>query len=173
MVQRTFIKNQSVWNEWRSDDYTIIKRCIDHDFRAWKGSRFVKSKADLIDLENIITQNFEFLKAEHISQISQSNFPSSTLNQMTIYAKKAKFIDKNVNQACLDRLFIAANVESGEEPAGGDNPDGALVRYEFLEFLARIAQEKYQKTGIVNTCAEAFQMLIERNLLPISEVEKW
>ena len=47
----------------------------------------------------------------------------------------------------LDRLFIAANVDGGEEPTGGDNPDSSLVRYEFIEVLARIAQEKYLKTG--------------------------
>ena len=73
----------------------------------------------------------------------------------------------------LDRLFIAANVDAGEEPTGGDNPDSSLVRYEFIEVLARIAQEKYQKTGQAESCAQAFEMLIERNLLPVAEAEQW
>ena len=85
--------------------------------------------------------------------MSKSTFPSTSLNQFTIFSKKAKFIDKNVNQSMLDRLFIAANVDGGEEPTGEDNPDSSLVRYEFIEVLARIAQEKYLKTGQAESCA--------------------
>jgi hypothetical protein len=75
--------------------------------------------------------------------MAQSIFPRTNITQFTIYSKKAKFIDKNVNQSMLDNHFIAANVDAVEELVVGENSDRALVRYKFLEVLARIAQDKY------------------------------
>lgn len=139
--------------------------------RAWKGSKFVKNREDLQNLEKLIGRNMQFLKAEHICMMSRSTFPATTMNQFTVFSKKAKFLDKRVNQARLDTFFKQVNTDGGEEPQGGDNPDNSLVRYEFIELLARIAQEKYQKTGEAETVTEAFSMLIERNLLQIAEAE--
>lgn len=68
---------------------------------------------------------------------SNSIFPAISLNDFTSWARRAKFLDKNLSMATLDRLFIAANVEVGEDQE--DNPDKALIRFEFIELLARIA----------------------------------
>jgi hypothetical protein len=66
------------------------------------------------------------------------------MNDFTIFARKAKFIDKYLNQSSLDRLFIASNFELEDQE---DNPDTALIRFEFIELLMRIAVEKYKKPG--------------------------
>ena len=47
VLERKFIKAQSVFGDWRLDDATTLKRCLDHDMRAWKGSKFIKSREDL------------------------------------------------------------------------------------------------------------------------------
>ena len=82
-----------------------------------------------------------------------------------------KFHDKNVSQSTLDRLFIAVNVEVGEDQ--GDNPDGALIRFEFIEILVRIAQEKFLKPGICKTLSEGLEMLIERHIIPENRASEW
>ena len=48
-----------------------------------------------------------------------------------------------------------------EEVEQNDNPDKALIRFEFIELLVRIAKDKYQKTGVTKTVTDAFEMLIE------------
>jgi hypothetical protein len=85
---------------------------------------------------------------------SKSIFPAISMNDFTSFARKAKFVDKNLSSSTLDRLFIAANVEVGEEQ--DDNPDKALIRFEFIELLARVAIEKYKKPGIASSATEAF-----------------
>jgi len=47
-----------------------------------------------------------------------------------------------VNSAAIDRLFIAANVTL--EGKNEDNSENLFVRYEFIEFLVRIADLKFK-----------------------------
>lgn len=67
-------------------------------------------------------------------------------------------------------MFIAANFEMEDQE---DNPDKALIRFEFIELLLRLAKEKYQKTGEANSLADAFTILLERNVRPISNADEW
>ena len=57
-------------------------------------------------------------------------------------------------------MFIAVNVDIGEEEAGGDNPDGALIRYEFIELLVRIAKDKFFKPGTCPDMGSSLEMLL-------------
>ena len=95
-----------------------------------------------------------FLKNQFLYLASLSIFPAISLNDFTAWARKCKFIDRNLSSSTLDRLFIAANVEVGEEQ--DDNPDKALIRFEFIELLARVANEKYKKPGITSSVTEGF-----------------
>jgi hypothetical protein len=57
--------------------------------------------------------------------------------------------------------WTGAGAGAGEEPgAGGDNPDGALIRYEFIELLVRIAKEKFLKPGTCPDIASSLEMLL-------------
>ena len=42
-----------------------------------------------------------------------------------------------------------------------DNPDKSLVRFEFIELLIRIANEKYVKTKICKNLPDAFELLLQ------------
>ena len=55
----------------------------------------------------------------------------------------------------------------------GDNPDGALIRFEFIEILVRIALEKFLKPGICKTLSEALEMLIVRHIFPDNRAHEW
>lgn len=101
---------------------------------------------------------------------SKSMFPATFMNDFTAWARKAKFMDKNFKQSALDRAFIAANFEMEEQD---DNPDKALIRFEFIEVLLRVAKEKYQKTGECETLADAFNLLLDRNVEPVSGHAEW
>lgn len=65
-------------------------------------------------------------------------------------------------------MFISANVSTREE--NSSNPVNALVRYEFIEFLVRIAKYKYKDAGLVNTCVESFERLMNELVLPYHAV---
>lgn len=46
------------------------------------------------------------------------------------------------------------------------NPGVALIRYQFLEILTRLAIKRYEETKIASTKAEAIKMMYEKNLFP-------
>ena len=67
--------------------------------------------------------------------------------------------EKKVKKEDVNRNFIAANVSSEEEQK--QNPQNELIRYEFVEFMARMAKEKYMRYGLVSTWTDAFKMMME------------
>ena len=52
------------------------------------------------------------------------------------------------------------------------NPDRALVRYQFMEFILRVAEECINK-GLFQTYVEAAQKLFEDNILPHIKIFNW
>lgn len=72
-------------------------------------------------------------------------------------------MDKNVNLATLDRLFIAANVEL---IANDENPDKELCRFELFEILLRLAYVKYKESGVCSTYWESLERILKVNVFP-------
>ena len=55
-------------------------------------------------------------------------------------------------------LFIASNYEIDDQD---DNPDSALIRFEYIELIVRIAIEKYKKTKIFQSAWEALEQCLK------------
>ena len=102
---------------------------------------------------------------------SSAAFPATDLWTIQQFSKKANFYDKYIKTDTIDRNFIAVNVKQEDLP---DNPDKAMLRCEFIEFLIRIAREKYHKgSEEAKSATEAFKMLINRNIMPVSQHHEW
>ena len=71
----------------------------------------------------------------------------------------------------IDNIFVATNyeVEDLEE-----NPDRALNRYEFIEFLVRIAAFKFKDTAKqVSTFSGAFEILLQKHVFEYMNLPPW
>ena len=76
-------------------------------------------------------------------------------------------MDNKITKKDIDRNFIAANVsDKGEEK---QNPSNALIRYEFIEFLVRMAKYKYKEQGLAHTVAASFDKLMIETIIPYHE----
>lgn len=75
--------------------------------------------------------------------------------------------------ATVDRAFIAANVPADGVTVAIENPANALSRFEFLEILVRLANNKFKETGVCATYEEAFNKLLEEHVLPLANPEPW
>ena len=154
IVTRVFRKDQSVFAKWREDDQNILDKCYNHDMQNWKLSKFVKEETDLMGVNKIIKKYYPMFKANHLFNSSTSTFPFTSLNDFTIYAKRNNLVDKNLSQSTIDRLFIAANVELNNK-GNSDNPGSMLVRYEFIELIVRVANDKFKRFGRAETATAA------------------
>lgn len=88
--------------------------------------------------------NYFFLKKIFVGLISTSSFPNIGQIDVGNFCDKCKIIDgKTMQLTDIDRSFIAANVTIEGQTLSPENPSNALTRFEFMEFLVRIAHFKY------------------------------
>ena len=140
----TFKKNQSVFKDWKEDTDTKLKGCCDHDFELWKcnkGDQYGKGfdQQDLDKLTTMIRDKYiEPLKIIHLYYASRSNFPY-------IGNMEFKFIsDFKLSHEGFDVKFISASTNMKTKEGVLDKH---LSRFNFLELMIRLAEEKYKKQG--------------------------
>jgi len=66
VIHRKYDKAQSVFAYWKADDAYTIKKCLDHDYKYWKGLRFIRDKDDYRNTQKKIRKYFPILKALHL-----------------------------------------------------------------------------------------------------------
>lgn len=102
---------------------------------------------------------------------ANSSYPQVKELPLTEWTRKAKIIEDNFSVDFISRSFIAANFQMSENPKffliGA-----AFVRFEFWEFLVRIAKEKYMTGPNPPTFSQATAKLIEEKVLKC-ECEPW
>jgi hypothetical protein len=67
---------------------------------------------------------------------------------------------------------VAVNYEIGGEDQE-NNDDKALIRFEFIELMIRIAREKYFNSGEVDSLGKALELTLDRNVRLASRAEEW
>ena len=121
---------------------------------------------DLLNLKRLIKVHYAILKANFIYCASNSHFPDIDIHEFTSFCKKLRIYDHNIDHSTTDRHFIAVNVELTTQVG---NPDKALIRFEFIELLIRIAWDKFVRFGTVKTYTEAFQLMLDDHIIPFGE----
>jgi Ni,Fe-hydrogenase I cytochrome b subunit len=105
---------------------------------------------------------------KHFSVISnQTEVPSIAMNSFTEFINQTEIIDgRTLKLADIDLLFITTKSSSTKHPL---NPDRALVRYQFMEILVRIALDKFLKHRVCENPLEALQRLFDEKLISIMD----
>ena len=87
---------------------------------------------------------------------------SIPINAFTEFLNQSGIVDgKLIKLSEIDILFITTNTVAVKLPF---NPDRALVRYQLLEILVRIAIDKYIKNKICDTASEAVVRLFQEHV---------
>ena len=168
--KRVFSKNRSAFRAWIEDDEEILEECTRLDWQWWKIPRLCKDQADLKRCEELVRQHYSELKHIFTALISNVEFPNIGWLAFAQYVEKIHLIDRSCTMSVVDSVFIATNYEVEDMD---ENPDRALNRHEFIEFLVRIAAVKYKDTKQASTFAEAFEMLLKKNVLEYSHPPPW
>lgn len=94
---------------------------------------------------------------------ANSNYPTITLNDYTSFINRSKIIDKNVNLAAVDRMFIATNTSNNRYK---NSAERELHRYEFVEVIVRLSLVKYKEPKIIDKLHDATLEILEKDVLP-------
>jgi hypothetical protein len=116
--------------------------------------------------KEILTQTIEkyYLKIKNIflHYVANSDtYPAIGIKEFTTFCYRSKILDRNLNLATMDRLFITTNVSTNGYK---DSSERLLHRYEFIEMIVRLAQAKYKEQKGPLSVAEAFGKLIHSYL---------
>ena len=58
----TFVKEYSVFKDWREDTKHTLEKSLIHDFKYWKVAKFIKEPDEYVKIQRILTDNFVDLK---------------------------------------------------------------------------------------------------------------
>ena len=136
------------------------------------------SEAMLIMLEELhqcfqpyyqhIMYSFEFYSAMGNS----SDMSQMLYNQCMDFLGDTELVEpknKKMDRSVMDSIFIEANKEGEEQQeseVGDTNADRALMRFELVEMLIRIALKKFYLPGTCGTLPEAVKKVLEDHVMP-------
>ena len=150
---------------FREEREELHKDCFEYDWFNCKQLKYKKCSEE--EVKSVMKSAYKLIKEFyklHAGYGRIGNIFSVGLNQFTEFLKE----DLNIldtlalTMSDADRLFITVN--AGKR--GPLIPANALVRFQFVEMILRIALRRYYESQEAPTEAEALQMLIERNLIP-------
>ena len=173
-IVRQFERRNSVFADWRDDGPDTARLCIEHDLELWHGDKFIKDEEDREATAAVMLKYAVEIKNLFIQIASRSSFPQIGWIDFSAFSNKVELPDARGQGAFgasqVDTQFIAAN--NGTHPVPGMDPS-ILMRYKFVEILARIAQSKYTLQKVVPTTAEAVEKLMQDVIVARYQWEPW
>lgn len=142
-VTKVFKKPNSVFARWKDDtEQTREKGFYDHDTINWKLERFVKDANQREKIEQVVFDNFFFLKAIFIELCAETAFPNMTMIGWSNLCQRVGLVDgKFLKLSDVDRFYIASRIEDGAVKQHN------LSRFMFFEALIRTAGKRYWDYG--------------------------
>ena len=140
----------------------LFEECFHADYAQVKVPKLKQSKP--FEVENTCAKYYPLIREVykfHAGMGTNAAVFSVPLNQYSMLLNEVNLIDPaTFSTADADRMFIAVNAGINKPL----NPQHALVRYQFLEILIKIAIEKYFKNNIVKSEIEALEKLFYDHL---------
>ena len=156
----------SIFKDYKFDSPELLSKCFEYDWSHSRIARVVKDAFDLQKIKSYLSGIYTTLKEiyKYYSSISpQGEIWSIGQMVFTDLCNEAKIVDSTFRLSDLDFHMKGALYSEVRNPR---SPPNALVRFQFMEILVRIALDKYYKSGQAATYLDAVQMIMEVNIFP-------
>ncbi|KAL4510557.1 hypothetical protein ABPG72_004711 [Tetrahymena utriculariae] len=136
----------SLMAQWRQDDDQLITKCFEFDWEYCKIPRIIKNKPeDLQKVKDFLQQKYKYIKDTYKHYASQNPIGDVWAIQKLQFAdlvNQTNLIDnKKLKDADVDIKWTATT--SIGDKGNFRNPERGITRYQLMEVLVRIAEEKY------------------------------
>jgi hypothetical protein len=116
--------------------------------------RLIKEQDEYKECRNIVFRYYQILHEIFVILAVRSHYPNIDSITIHMFCQETAIMDREmINVSAVDRLFIAANVSL--QGTSDDNSEVLFVRYEFIEFLVRLAELKFKQTKVCKTVGQA------------------
>lgn len=139
-MERQFEKEHSVFRDWKEDNMYTYKRCFENDMNHWKALKIKFKVEDLDETIELLEANYSEIK-EIITwlQSKSQDYPYVSMLDLGKFIKSCDILDKEVDSARIDTLYLNASIDQL-------NKKQPMVRWSFVEFVIRLAKEKFMKS---------------------------
>lgn len=157
----------SIFRDYQMENEEILNKCFEFDWSCMKLPKMTEEEVS--ELKEELRKGYRIFKSayKYLSGVgtgSGGGVFAIPLNCYTDFVKQIDLVNgKDIRFAESDTIFLTLNKRSKNSYL---NPGVALIRFQFLEVLVRLALKRYDDTKAASSKAEAIKMMYERNLYP-------
>lgn len=113
--EEVFMKDRSVFRDYRDDTQAHLRKCWEEDFYFSKIPRVVKKgqdhEAEVQAIKDVIFEHYVRIMNIFLYYSGMSNYPTIGWNDITSFASKCKILDhEHIKNADLDLIVVATCV---------------------------------------------------------------
>jgi hypothetical protein len=177
-IERSQFANY-VWDSNVRIMQEVLNNCFEFDWQNSKIHRMIKSTTIRDQIKEVVRPYYKYMYELYRKKTykfyaaigTNGNIFSINLALLTEIIQKCEVFDKNFKISDLDLSLKASKFSLTSV-----NTAYGIVRHEFLEFLIRIALDKYFRSGICKTEEESIVTFFDRNFMrniKIYDQDKW
>lgn len=154
----------SIFAEYILDTVEHITECFEFDWSSTKLSNLIKEELSREELKSFVRTKYDLLIEAYktLSALSGSEIFAIGSNTLNDFLNQSKVIDNSFTLSDVGINWSAAN--SNKDKTQTNNSGNGLCRYEFLEIMVRIANDKFIRNKITNNIVEAIMILFANNV---------
>ncbi|CAG9334034.1 unnamed protein product [Blepharisma stoltei] len=161
------IETSSIFKDIAPETEEFIDKCFDFDWGFTKIDTFFKSTEDMESCKRLLRRYYPLIRNTYkiLSAISGNEIFSMGINAFFDFLNQCGTFDSYYSAADVGVNWNATL--SSKIKNQTYNPGNALIRYEFLEVLARVAYDKFFKSKLAKTVTEAVEKLLKNEFEPL------
>jgi NLR family CARD domain-containing protein 3 len=159
--------SMSLFKDYRLDNHEFYNDCFEFDWKTSKLAGFVKVPEVQEKVKSMLRESYEYFNEAYktLSAYSGNELFCVTQNVLIDFLNQANMVDNLFQVSDLGVNWNSAN--AGKEKGEIFNAGNGLCRYEFIEILVRIANDRYTRNKICKNAAESLEKTLSENLLPV------
>ena len=166
--------DKSVWaKEWKLEDEELLRKCFERDWKHSKISNLVKNASDQEKVKASLWKSYAKIKNLYKHFAAWNPFGdvmAVSSNPFTEFCQQARIINKDTPLKIIDLTFITTNSMSSADWKGNALvPERGLSRFQFMESLVRLAEEKFKKNGVTDNFSDSVNLMLDEHVCPAAE----
>ncbi|CAD8105716.1 unnamed protein product [Paramecium sonneborni] len=171
----------SIWApKYKFDTEELLRKCFERDWACCKIAKFVKKQEEQDQVKELLWQAYKPMRETYRFYASVNptgDVFSMSVNPTSDFINQCQLIDgKQLKLADVDLKFIATCSASSIDWKGNyRNPERSLVRYQMMEFLVRLSDDKYVRFNPQINIVQATKMILDQCMPHMSQYDchKW
>jgi len=165
------LKNRRKWNfansifrTYKKDTDLLMENCFDNDFALGRYQGFVKEKKDMKLLKTLLKRMYREIKQIYKHYSSYSGMDRIMCIGELMILTIANDMGICENPEFSNEVILAFKNANFTDKKFAFYQKGCLCRYQWLEFIVRLAAKKYMEAGEAENYSQSLQMLYDKFL---------